>query len=77
LERHVLLSMNRNDVTVSPAAQIYYAVLVFLTQKLSMRRCLQTHQTLTATHDNATAWSGIASALFRVWDQKVVPASMI
>ncbi|KAJ7823142.1 hypothetical protein B0H14DRAFT_2827074, partial [Mycena olivaceomarginata] len=34
---------------------IYSALLVFVTQTLSMRRGLQRYQTLTATHDNAAA----------------------
>ncbi|KAJ7819299.1 hypothetical protein B0H13DRAFT_2682576 [Mycena leptocephala] len=54
---------------------IYSAVLVFLTQTLSVRRSLQMDQSLTATHDNAAAWSGIGSAVTHIWHQNAVPAS--
>ncbi|KAJ7123454.1 hypothetical protein C8R44DRAFT_704083 [Mycena epipterygia] len=57
--------------------QIYSALLVFVTQKLSTRRNLQRDRTLTATHDNAAAWAGLGSAIFHLWHQKVVPASII
>ncbi|KAJ7873644.1 hypothetical protein B0H14DRAFT_2719484 [Mycena olivaceomarginata] len=55
---------------------IYSALLVFVTQTLSMRRGLQRYQTLTATHDNAAAWSGIGSAVAQIWNQKAAPASV-
>jgi hypothetical protein len=32
-------------------------------------------QSLTATHDNAAAWSGIGSAVTHIWHQNAVPAS--
>jgi hypothetical protein len=51
--------------------------LVFVTQILSMRRSLEVTQTITATHDNAAAWAGFGSAFAQVWNQKVVPASII
>lgn len=43
--------------------QIYTAILVFVTQKLAMRRNLRAYQTLTATHDNISSWMGLGSAL--------------
>ncbi|KAJ7100962.1 hypothetical protein B0H15DRAFT_796624 [Mycena belliarum] len=55
---------------------VYTALLVYVTQTLSMRRSLQTEQTLTATHDTASAWAGIGSAVVGVWNQKAVPASL-
>ncbi|KAJ7882744.1 hypothetical protein B0H14DRAFT_3753169 [Mycena olivaceomarginata] len=48
---------------------IYSALLVFVTQT-------QRYQTLTATHDNAAAWSGIGSAVAQIWNQKAAPASV-
>ncbi|KAJ7123467.1 hypothetical protein C8R44DRAFT_783835 [Mycena epipterygia] len=45
--------------------------------KEGMIRNLERDQTLTATHDNAAAWAGIGSAVFQLWNQKVVPASII
>lgn len=57
-------------------SQVYSALLVLTTQTLSMRRDLQIHQTLTATHDNAAAWAGLGSATFYVWRQRGVSASL-
>jgi maltodextrin utilization protein YvdJ len=57
--------------------QIYSTLLVFVTQKLSTRRDLQTHQTLTATHDNAAAWTGLGSAVSSIWNQRAIPASIM
>ncbi|KAF8146354.1 hypothetical protein K438DRAFT_2095287 [Mycena galopus ATCC 62051] len=56
--------------------QIYSALLVFITQTLSMRRDLQIHQPLTAVHDNAAAWQGLGSAFLCLWRQMAVPASI-
>ncbi|KAF7328744.1 hypothetical protein MVEN_02503100 [Mycena venus] len=56
---------------------IYSALLLFLTQKLSSRRSLNTDQTLTATHDSAAAWAGVGSAISHVWHQKTVFASLV
>lgn len=58
------------------AFQVYCAVLVLLTQILSMRRSLQKDQTLTATHDNSVAWTGIGSASLLLWDRRTVAASI-
>ncbi|KAF8143775.1 hypothetical protein K438DRAFT_1496495, partial [Mycena galopus ATCC 62051] len=54
---------------------IYSALLVFVTQTLSIRHSLHRDQTLTATHDTAAAWAGIGSSAVHVWHQKFVPAS--
>ncbi|KAJ7108131.1 hypothetical protein C8R44DRAFT_803673 [Mycena epipterygia] len=56
---------------------VYSAVLVFVTQTLSMRRGLRMDENLTATHDSAAAWSGMGSAVFQLWHQKTIPASII
>ncbi|KAJ7738879.1 hypothetical protein B0H14DRAFT_490558 [Mycena olivaceomarginata] len=56
---------------------IYSAVLVFVTQRLWTRRSLRAHQTLTATHDSAAAWTGIGSALVQLWSQRTTPGSII
>ncbi|KAJ7238340.1 hypothetical protein B0H12DRAFT_1237925 [Mycena haematopus] len=42
-----------------------------------MRRSLQIDQTLTAPHDNASAWSGIGSATVYLWNQRTLSASVI
>ncbi|KAJ7228148.1 hypothetical protein GGX14DRAFT_611474 [Mycena pura] len=56
--------------------RIYCALLVFVTQNLSMRRSLHMNQTLTATHDNAAAWSGFGSAFAQLWNQKLKAVSV-
>ncbi|KAJ7790824.1 hypothetical protein B0H14DRAFT_3568457 [Mycena olivaceomarginata] len=58
------------------AVQVHCAILVLVTQILSMRRSLQEDQTLTATHDNSVAWTGIGSASLLLWDRGTVPASI-
>ncbi|KAJ6556971.1 hypothetical protein DFH09DRAFT_1365415 [Mycena vulgaris] len=55
---------------------IYLAVLVLVTQKLSLRRSLITNQPLTVTHDSTAAWAGIGSAVLYIWHQKAVRASV-
>lgn len=77
LERCVLCPCYEEVNSSNLISQTYYAALVFLTQKLSMKKGLQESQMLTATHDNTAAWAGIGSALSRVWYQKAVPASPI
>ncbi|KAJ7503703.1 hypothetical protein B0H11DRAFT_2355401 [Mycena galericulata] len=54
----------------------YSALLVFVTQTLSMRRALQMEQMLTTTHDTAAAWAGIGSSISNLWHQKAVLASI-
>ncbi|KAJ7614555.1 hypothetical protein FB45DRAFT_1110374 [Roridomyces roridus] len=56
---------------------LYSALLVFITQSLALRCDLHRNQLLTATHDNAVAWSGLGSAVVRLWQQRVIPASTI
>lgn len=58
------------------AVQVYCAILVLLTQILSMRRNLQKDQTLTATHDNSVAWTGIVSASLLLMNRRTVSASI-
>ncbi|KAF8180983.1 hypothetical protein K438DRAFT_1768163 [Mycena galopus ATCC 62051] len=55
---------------------IYSALLVFVTQKLVLRRNFCRSQTLTATHDSVRAWTGLGSALVCVWQQKAITASI-
>lgn len=50
--------------------------MVFVTQKLSMRRSLVSVQSLTATHDSTAAWAGIGSACLHLWHQKAIRASI-
>jgi hypothetical protein len=55
--------------------QIYGAVLVLLTQTLTMHHNLLCKQTLTRTNDILAAWSGIGSAVLQLLHQKTVNAS--
>ncbi|KAJ6557621.1 hypothetical protein B0H19DRAFT_888703, partial [Mycena capillaripes] len=55
---------------------IYTAILVFVTQRLAMRRKLWSYQTLTATHDHISSWMGLGSALATLYNQISVPASV-
>ncbi|KAJ6617300.1 hypothetical protein B0H10DRAFT_1878452, partial [Mycena sp. CBHHK59/15] len=55
----------------------YFALLVFVTQKLAFHRNLHKQRTLTSMHDNATAWTGFGSALANLLNQVSVPASVI
>ncbi|KAJ7495443.1 hypothetical protein FB451DRAFT_1164175 [Mycena latifolia] len=57
-------------------ASVYTAVLVLISQTLAMRRNIRIQQTLTATHDNSAAWSGIGAALLRLWNQRRIHASV-
>ncbi|KAJ7662609.1 hypothetical protein DFH06DRAFT_355995 [Mycena polygramma] len=56
---------------------IYLGLLVYVTQTISIRRILQTDQTLTAIHDTTAAWAGIGSAVFHLWHQTRVRSSVI
>ncbi|KAJ7698475.1 hypothetical protein B0H16DRAFT_1749695 [Mycena metata] len=82
LEHRVIFSLKNQKIVsfavtaiATTVGTIYFALLVFLTQRLSIRRSLRMNQTLTATHDNAAAWAGIGSAISHLWHQKAVPAS--
>ncbi|KAF8156407.1 hypothetical protein K438DRAFT_2026302 [Mycena galopus ATCC 62051] len=75
-EEQTLLSFLITAI-VTGFGTVYCAVLVMLTQILSVRRSLQKDQALTATHDNAIAWTGIGSASLLLWDRMAVPASML
>ncbi|KII89220.1 hypothetical protein PLICRDRAFT_600359 [Plicaturopsis crispa FD-325 SS-3] len=50
--------------------------LVTSTQQLALRGTFLRYQTLTATHDGSSAWSGLGSALASVWRQTYIAASV-
>ncbi|KAJ7437404.1 hypothetical protein FB451DRAFT_1378620 [Mycena latifolia] len=84
LEHHLISTLENQKLVSSlitailtTFGTIYSAVLVLVTQTLSIRRSLRMDQTLTATRDNSAAWAGIGSAILHVWHQKSVPASVI
>ncbi|KAJ6467344.1 hypothetical protein C8R45DRAFT_1079289 [Mycena sanguinolenta] len=49
---------------------------VVLDTTLSMRRNMHEIRSLTATHDCATAWAGIGSAVVQIWRQKAARSSI-
>ncbi|KAF9467098.1 hypothetical protein BDZ94DRAFT_1305594 [Collybia nuda] len=55
---------------------LYLTLLIYFTQQLSLRRNLSIKQTLTATHDKSTAWTGLGSALVSLFSQINLPASL-
>ncbi|KAJ7105177.1 hypothetical protein C8R44DRAFT_942960 [Mycena epipterygia] len=81
LEHRVIVGLENQKLasflitaTATAFGTIYSALLVFVTQRLSMRRSLQLDQVLTATHDNAAAWAGLGAAISHLWNQRVIPA---
>ncbi|KAJ7082333.1 hypothetical protein C8R44DRAFT_579481, partial [Mycena epipterygia] len=57
--------------------EIYYSLLVYLTQKLAIMSVSNRYSTLTATHDKVSAWAGIGSALSALYTQLKLPSSSI
>ncbi|KAJ7112169.1 hypothetical protein C8R44DRAFT_798196 [Mycena epipterygia] len=63
--------------TTTTFGVMYSALLVFVTQKLSIRRSIKMDQTLTVTHDSAAAWVGIGSSISCLWNQRTLPATTV
>ncbi|KAJ7579190.1 hypothetical protein C8J56DRAFT_1110410 [Mycena floridula] len=57
-------------------AIVYLTILLFITQKLALRRVLSSAKTMTALHDRQSAWVGLGSAVNVLWNQRSVPASV-
>jgi hypothetical protein len=57
--------------------QTYTVLLVVATQRLALYGILLRRQTLTATHDESTAWVGLGSALLVLWKQTHIAASVV
>jgi hypothetical protein len=57
--------------------QVYTLLLVLVTQQLSVQGIFLKRQTITATHDEMTAWSGLGTALTVLWRQTQFTASVI
>ncbi|KAF7328417.1 hypothetical protein MVEN_02557600 [Mycena venus] len=64
-------------VLATAVGTLYLSLLVYITQKFALQRILRFGRTLTAAHDNATAWSGLGSGLETLFDQIAVPSSAI
>ncbi|KAJ7676609.1 hypothetical protein DFH06DRAFT_1291586 [Mycena polygramma] len=82
-EHHITFAVEHQTVVSFWAAvatqafgTIYTAVLVFLTQKLAMPFNLGSKKTLTAIHDNISAWAGLGSALATLFNQLSIAASV-
>ncbi|KAJ7023755.1 hypothetical protein C8F04DRAFT_1271103 [Mycena alexandri] len=75
LERQSVISSRISGISTAFAA-LYSSILVLTSQTLAMRRNFQIKQTITATHDNITAWSGLGAAVCGVWNQRSIPASV-
>ncbi|KAL1750894.1 hypothetical protein FB107DRAFT_223071 [Schizophyllum commune] len=81
IEKHVTFPLTADDdpsdtslsvaLTMSGTifATVYGALLVWITQKLALRRLLTSRQTLTAMHDEYNSWIGIGSALYTLYGQ--------
>lgn len=46
------------------------------TQQLSLRNELVKYQTLTATHDKTSSWSGLGTAAIGLWHQIYIPSAI-
>ncbi|KAJ6491113.1 hypothetical protein C8R45DRAFT_1138180 [Mycena sanguinolenta] len=75
LDNQALISLVITVISTTFGA-IYLALLVYMSQTLSMRRSVKADQTLTATHDTAAAWAGIGSAISCLWNQRIVTSSL-
>ncbi|KAL1677675.1 hypothetical protein EV122DRAFT_290939 [Schizophyllum commune] len=80
LEENVVVPITDNNsfgdltstaVTVSATlfATFYGALLIWMTQRLALRRLLTSQQTLTAMHDEYNSWIGLGSALMTLYGQ--------
>ncbi|KAJ7203832.1 hypothetical protein GGX14DRAFT_569876 [Mycena pura] len=56
---------------------VWFTSAVFVTQKLAIHANFHARRTLTATHDNLSAWGGLGSALASLYNQFYPPASVV
>ncbi|KAL1745749.1 hypothetical protein HDZ31DRAFT_35745, partial [Schizophyllum fasciatum] len=65
-------------ITVSGTlfATLYGALLIWLTQRLTLRRLLTSKQTLTAMHDEYNSWIGLGSALLTLCSQRKIRSAL-
>ncbi|KAL1745414.1 hypothetical protein HDZ31DRAFT_81983 [Schizophyllum fasciatum] len=57
-------------------ATLYGALLVWLTQRLTLRRLLTSRQTLTAMHDEYNSWIGLGSACIALCNQRRIRSAL-
>lgn len=59
---------------------MYLALLVLVTQRLALKRDLQSRQTLTAVHDKHNAWLSLGSSvttMFQQFKTRAAPAGVL
>ncbi|KAL1750888.1 hypothetical protein FB107DRAFT_294262 [Schizophyllum commune] len=57
-------------------ATLYGSLLIWITQKLALRRLLTSRQTLTAIHDEYNSWIGIGSAMLALAGQRRIRSAL-
>ncbi|KAL1728498.1 hypothetical protein EV714DRAFT_215100 [Schizophyllum commune] len=57
-------------------ATLYGSLLIWITQKLALRRLLTSRQTLTAMHDEYNSWIGIGSAMLALAGQRRIRSAL-
>ncbi|KAJ7600248.1 hypothetical protein C8J56DRAFT_1073026 [Mycena floridula] len=57
-------------------AIVYLTILLYITQRLALRRILYSTKTITGIHDRQTAWSSLGSAINSCWNQLSISASV-
>ncbi|KAL1691124.1 hypothetical protein GGG16DRAFT_54372 [Schizophyllum commune] len=57
-------------------ATLYGSLLIWITQKLALRRLLTSRQTLTAMHDEYSSWIGIGSAILALAGQRRIRSAL-
>ncbi|KAH7918347.1 hypothetical protein BV22DRAFT_1051794 [Leucogyrophana mollusca] len=65
------------SVSLQAFYTLYTALLVYLTQRVSLSRRLSQRQMLTTIHDVTGAWGGLGAALDGLWQQTKVVASLL
>lgn len=68
--------VSSSRVRSTHSMQAYSAALIFVTQSLATRYHLRRHQTLSATHDNLAAWTGMGAAITNLWGQRELRTSL-
>ncbi|KAJ7600176.1 hypothetical protein C8J56DRAFT_1072926 [Mycena floridula] len=55
---------------------VYLTILLYITQRLALRRILYSTKTITGIHDRQSAWIGLGSAINSCWNQLSISASV-
>ncbi|KAJ6474834.1 hypothetical protein C8R45DRAFT_1010680 [Mycena sanguinolenta] len=83
-EHNVIFSLDKQHkvsflckVATNAFGTIYYAALVYATQKLAIAYSIEKYSFLTATHDQILAWNGIGSAFATLYAQSKWPTASL